>query len=128
MQQEAFLHQEAVIGLHLNPTITEILESQDDDTSLTQLSINTTQNDQLSTIPEEHNDDQRDPAEQDTLVFDSESDQSDNNHVDTAVDITSDDSIITVGQPLTAAFISELVHVPTEQVGCLQVTNFFNNS
>ena len=27
-----------------------------------------------------------------------------------------------MGKPLTAAFVSDLVHIPTEQVGCLQVT------
>ena len=118
VQQEAFLHQEAVTGSHFDPTITETPESQDDDTSSTPPTITTSQNDQLSTIPEEDNDDQWDPAEQDTLVLDSESNQSDNDHFDTAID-TSDDSIITMGQPCTAAFISELVHIATEQVGFL---------
>ena len=27
-----------------------------------------------------------------------------------------------MGKPVTAVFISNLVHMPTEQVGCLQVT------
>ena len=56
------------------------------------------------------------------MIFDEEIDQSVNKRFDTAVDTTSDDSLITVGQPITAAFVSELVCVPTEKVGCLQVT------
>ena len=41
----------------------------------------------------------------------------------TAVDITSDDSAITMGKPVTTAFISDHIQIPTEQVGCLQVTS-----
>ena len=58
VHQEAFLHQEAVIGSHFDPTIIETFKSQDDDTGSTQLSTNASQNDQLSTIPEEDNDNQ----------------------------------------------------------------------
>ena len=53
-------------------------------------------------------------------MFDSE--ESDEECFDTAVDTTSDDSAITMGKPVTAAFIFDLVQIPTEQVGCLQVT------
>ena len=41
----------------------------------------------------------------------------------TAIDTTSDDSAITMGKPVTTAFISDHVQIPTEQVGCLQVTS-----
>ena len=41
----------------------------------------------------------------------------------TAVDTTSDDSAITMGKPVTTAFISDQVRIPTEKVGCLQVTS-----
>ena len=41
----------------------------------------------------------------------------------TAVDTTSDDSAITMGKPVTTAFISDLIQIPTKQVGCLQVTS-----
>ena len=41
----------------------------------------------------------------------------------TAIDDTSDDPMIVMGKPLTTAFVSANVHVPMEQVGCLQVTN-----
>ena len=54
-------------------------------------------------------------------MFDSE--ESDKEPFNTAVDTTSDDSAITMGKPVTTAFISDLVHIPTEQVGCLQVTS-----
>ena len=72
----------------------------------------------LATIPEEE--ENIDPAEQDTLVFDSK--ESDEEWFNTAIDTTSDDSAITMSKPVTAAFISNLVQIPTEQVGCLQVT------
>ena len=41
----------------------------------------------------------------------------------TAIDTTSDDSIIVMGKPVTTAFISDQVRIPTEKVGCLQVTS-----
>ena len=62
-----------------------------------------------------------DPAEQDTLMFESE--ESDKELFNTTIDTTSDDSAITMGKPVTAAFISDLVQIPTEQVGCILVTS-----
>ena len=56
---------------------------------------------------------QPDPADQSTLVFNSEESE----------DTTSDDSVITMGKPVTIAFISNQVQIPTEKVGCLQVTS-----
>ena len=41
----------------------------------------------------------------------------------TAIDDTSEDLMIVMGKPLTTAFVSADVHIPTEKVGCLQVTN-----
>ena len=41
----------------------------------------------------------------------------------TAINDTSDDPMTVMGKPLTTAFVSSNVHVPTEKVGCLQVTN-----
>ena len=40
----------------------------------------------------------------------------------TAIDDTSDNLMIVMGKLLTTAFVSANVHIPTEQVGCLQVT------
>ena len=63
---------------------------------------------------------QPDPADQDTLVFDSE--ESEEEPFNTYIDTTSDNSAITMGKPVTTAFISDQVQIPTEKVGCLQVT------
>ena len=54
-------------------------------------------------------------------MFDSE--ESEEEPFNTTVDTTSDDSAITMGKPVTTAFISDQVQIPTEKVGCLQITN-----
>ena len=74
-------------------------------------------------IPEEEQEveEQPDPADQDTLVFKSE--ESEEESFNTAIDTTSNDSAITMGKPVMTAFISDQVQIPTEQVGCLQVTS-----
>ena len=82
--------------------------------------------DELETIPEESDEDfpvttQGHSDDGDTIPYiqgDSRDEQ-----FNTAIDDTSDDSMIVMGKPLTTAFVSVNVHVPTEQVGCLQVTN-----
>ena len=40
-----------------------------------------------------------------------------------ATDDTSEDPTIIMGKPVTTAFVSDDVHIPTEKVGCLQVTS-----
>ena len=40
-----------------------------------------------------------------------------------AIDDTSEDPTIVMGKPVTTTFASEDVHIPTEKVGCLQVTS-----
>ena len=80
----------------------------------------------LETIPEESDKDfpvmaQDDGDDGDTIPYiqgDSEDEQ-----FNTAIDDTSDDPMIVMGKPLTTAFVSANVRIPTEQVGCLQVTN-----
>ena len=82
--------------------------------------------DKLETIPEESDEDfpamaQGDGDDGNTIPYiqgDSEDEQ-----FNTAIDDTSDDPMIVMGKPLTTAFVSVNVHIPTEQVGCLQVTN-----
>ena len=77
-------------------------------------------------IPEESDEDlpvtaQGDDDEVDTISYapgDSEEEQ-----FKMAIDDTSEDPMIVMGKPLTTAFVSADVHVPTEKVGCLQVTN-----
>ena len=59
--------------------------------------------------------------DQDTLVF--KSNESEEEPFNTTIDTTSDDSAITMGKPVTTAFISYHFQIPTEQVGCLQVTS-----
>ena len=51
------------------------------------------------------------------------SDESQEEPFNTAIDNTSDDSTIVMGKPVTTAFISDKVCIPTEKVGCLQVTS-----
>ena len=71
-------------------------------------------------IPEEEEEEQQQPhpADQNTLVFNSE--ESKEEPFNTTIDTT---SAITMGKPVTTAFISHLIQIPTEQVGCLQVTS-----
>ena len=83
-------------------------------------------NEGLETIPEESDEDllvtaQGDGDDGDTIPYiqgDSEDEQ-----FNTAIDDTSDDPMNVMGKLLTATFVSVNVHVPTEQVGGLQVTN-----
>ena len=77
-------------------------------------------------IPEESDEDlpvtaQGDGDEVDTIPYipgDSEDEQ-----FNTAINDTSDDPMIVIGKPLTTAIVSSNVCIPTEKVGCLQVTN-----
>ena len=88
-----------------NPTIPE---SHEQDTGLHHNSpsyYQTQPQDELATILEEE--EQPDPADQDTLVFKSE--ESEEKPFNTAVDTTLDDSAITMGKPVTTAFISDQV-------------------
>ena len=50
-------------------------------------------------------------------------DESEEEPFNMAIDDTSDDPTIVMGKPVTTAFISDDVCIPTEKVGCLQVTN-----
>ena len=83
-------------------------------------------NDELETIPEESDEDlpvtvQGNGDEIDTIQYtpwDSKDKQ-----FNTAIDDTSEGPMIVMGKPPTAAFVSTNVHIPTEKVGCLQVTN-----
>ena len=108
--QQDFHHQGIIIDPDQKPEPNYILESCEEDTGLHQSTTDTAQynpqEDDLSTIPEEE--EELDPADQDTLVFESESEQSDDEHFDTAVDTMSNNSAVTMGKPVTAAFISNL--------------------
>ena len=105
-----------------------ILESQEQDTGAHHSSPSECQippQDELDTILEEEEEpqmeEQPDPADQDTLLF--TSDESEEEPFNTAIDTASDDSTIVMGKPVTTAFISDQVRIPTEKVVCLQVTS-----
>ena len=63
----------------------------------------------------------QDIVDQDTMVF--TLDESEEEPFNMTIDDTSDDPTIVMGKPVTTAFVSDDVHVPTEKVGCLQVTS-----
>ena len=105
-----------------------ILESHEQDTGAHYNSPHECESqphDELDTIPEEEEEpqmkEQPDPTDQDTLVFTPK--ESKKQPFNTAIDNTSDDSTIVMGKPVTTAFISNQVRIPTEKVGCLQVTS-----
>ena len=85
---------------------------------------NTQPQDELETIPEEEEpqmEEQQDLANQDTIVF--TTDEPEEEPFNTDIDNTSDDPTIVMGKPVMTTFISDDVHIPTEKVGCLQVTS-----
>ena len=50
-------------------------------------------------------------------------DESKDEPFNTTIDDTSDDPNIVMSKPVTTAFVSDDVCIPTEKVGCLQVTS-----
>ena len=82
---------------------------------------------ELETIPEEEEDEdpqmveKQDVDDLDTVAC--TSGESEEEPFNTAIDDTSEDPTIVMGKPVTTAFISDDVHIPTEKVGCLQVTS-----
>ena len=89
--------------------------------------------DELETIPEEEEVEEeeeeeepqmqqkQDMVDQDMVVF--TPDESKEEPFNMAIDDTSDDPTIVMGKPVTTVFISDDVRIPTEKVGCLQVTS-----
>ena len=80
--------------------------------------------DELETIPEEEEpqtEEKQDIANQHSVVF--TPDESEEEPFNTAIDDTSDDPTIVMIKPVTTAFVSDNIHIPTEKVGCLQVTS-----
>ena len=128
-QQEAnFLDEDDDAGSDEEANNPIILESHEQDTGAHYNSPHkhkSQPHDELDTIPEEEEEpqmkEQPDPADQDTLMFTSE--ESKEEPFNTAIDDTSDGLTIVMGKPVTTAFISNQVWIPTEKVGCLQVTS-----
>ena len=126
MATNTISHQQKVDSVELQAD--EIPELIDQDTGKkgeTNIEHYIRYNDELEMIPEESDEDlpvtaQGDGDEVDTILYtpgDSEDEQ-----FNTAIDDTSKDPMIVMGKPLTTAFVSANICVPTEKVGCLQVT------
>ena len=80
----------------------------------------------METIPEENDEnplmtEQEDVNEVDMIAYTPE--ESDDKPFNMAIDDTSEDPTIVMGKLVTTAFISADVCIPTEKVGCLQVTS-----
>ena len=109
-----------------NDDIPELLDNDTSEKTQENIEQYNRYKDELETIPEESDKDfpamvQGDGDDDDTIPYiqgDSEDEQ-----YNTAIDDTSNDPMIVMGTPLTTAFVSANVRIPTEQVGCLQVTN-----
>ena len=82
---------------------------------------------ELETIPEEEEDEDPQMAEKqdvnDSDIIAYIPEESEEEPFNTAIDNTSEDPTIVMGKPVTTAFVSDDVHIPTEKVGCSQVTS-----
>ena len=128
LQQEAnFLEQDDNAGSDEEDNKESVPESNGQDTDAHYGSPpghNIQPQDELETIPEKEEpqmEEKQDMVDQDTVVF--TPDESKEETFNTAIDDTSDDPTIVLGKPVTTAFISDDVHIPTEKVDCLQVTS-----
>ena len=84
--------------------------------------------DELKTIPEKEDKDPQMPEKQDVDKLDMITytpEESEEEPFNMAIDDTSEDPTIVMGKPVTTAFISDDVCIPTEKVVCLQVTSQF---
>ena len=128
-QQEAnLLEQDDNVDIDEEDDEVRVLEASDQDTGTYCASPsehNIQYQDELETIPEEEEDPQmeekQDVDDQDMVVF--TPDESEEEPFNTAIDDTSNDPTIVMGKPVTTAFVSDDVCIPTEKVGCLQVTS-----
>ena len=78
--------------------------------------------DELETIPEEEDKDpqmteKEDVDELDMIVYTPEESEEEE-PFNMAINDTSEDPTIVMGKPVTTAFVSDDVHIPTEKVGC----------
>ena len=131
LQQEAnFLEQDENVDIDEEDDEVRVPESNGQDTGAYCASpsgCDIHYQDELETIPEEEEEEdpqmeeKQDIVKQDTVVF--TPDESEEEPFNTAIDDTSDDPTIVMGKPVTTTFISDDVHIPTEKVGCLQVTS-----
>ena len=127
-QQEAnFLDEDDDAGSHDEAENAIVPESNEQDTGTyygNSSEHNFQPQDELETIPEEEEpqtEENQDIVDQDTVVF--TPDESEEELFNTAIDDTSDDPTIVMDKPVTTTFVSDDIHIPTEKVGCLQVTS-----
>ena len=126
LQEANFLEEDNDAGSDEEAENAIVLESNGQDTGVYYRSSsehNFQPQDELETIPEEEEpqtEEKQDIADQDTVVF--TPDESEEELFNTAIDDTSDDPTIVMGKPVTT-FVSDDVCIPTEKVGCLQVTS-----
>ena len=130
VQQEVdFLEQDDTVDVDEEDDEVKVPESNGQDTGVYCASPsghNFQYQNELETIPEEEEKDpqmeeKQDVDDQDMVVF--TPDESKEEPFNTAIDDTSDDPTIVMGKLGTTAFVSDDVHIPTDKVGCLQVTN-----
>ena len=82
--------------------------------------------DELETIPEEEDEDPQMAEKQDENELDMVAytlDESEEEPFNMAIDNTSEDPTIVMGKPVTTTFVSDDIRIPTDKVGCLQVTS-----
>ena len=106
----------------------KVLESNGQDTSengALNAECNIQYHDELETIPEEDEGPQmaakQDIDNLDTIVYNPE--ESEEEPFNMAIDDTSEDPTNVMGKPVTTTFVSDDIRIPTEKVGCLQVTS-----
>ena len=130
-QQEAnFLEQDDVVDIDEEDNEVRVLEYNGQDTGMFHASPSghdIQYQEELEMIPEEEEEEdpqmeeKQDVVKQDTVVF--TPDESEEKPFNTAIDDTSDDPTIVMGKLVTTAFVSDDIRIPTEKVGCLQVTS-----
>ena len=83
--------------------------------------------DELETIPKDEEDEdpqmveKQDVDDSDMVAY--TSDESEEEPFNMAINNTSEDPTIVMGKPVTTPFVSDDIRIPTEKVGCLQVTS-----
>ena len=129
-QQEAnLLEQDDNVDIDEEDDEVRVPESSNQDTGMycaSHSEHNIQYQDELETIPEEEEEDpqmeeKQEVDDQDMAVF--TPDESEEEPFNKAIDDTSADPTIVMGKLVTTAFVSDDVHIPTEKVGCLQVTS-----
>ena len=126
-QQEAnFLEEDDDAGSDEEAKNAIVLEFNGQDTGVyyrSSTECNFQPQEELETIPEKEEpqtEENQDIANEDTVVFTPDESEEPFN---TAIDDTSDDPTIVMGKPATTAFVSDDLCIPTEKVGCSQVTS-----